>query len=120
MGRRIAALALGRRSRWVVIAAWVLLAVALAPLQPRLQTLASDESETFFARGADSTTVDRVLDTRFPEGGNAAAVIAFEATRGSIAEHAAQIGRATDAICASETLPDLVGVGSPDGAVCGD
>jgi len=73
-----------------VIAAWVLLAVALAPLQPRLQTLASDESETFFARGADSTTVDRLLDTRFPEGGNATAVIAFEAKKGSIADYAEQ------------------------------
>src|SRR4051812_1115943 len=120
MGGRIAAVALGRRSRWVVIAAWVLLAVALAPLQPRLQTLASDESETFFARGADSTTVDRLLDTRFPESGNATAVIAFNTPRGSIYDHTAEIGAITDRICASETLPTLKGVGSPSGAVCGE
>ena len=68
MGGRIAALALGRRSRWVVIGAWLVLALALAPLQPKLQTIASDESETFFTRGADSTQVDRLLDTQLPRG----------------------------------------------------
>ena len=84
MGGRIAALALGRRSRWVVIGVWLALAVALAPLQPKLQTIASDESETFFTRGADSTEVDRLLDTRFPEGGDSTAVIAYESVEGSI------------------------------------
>src|SRR4051794_9613694 len=118
MGGRIASLALGRRSRWIVIAAWVVLGLALAPLQPRLQTIASDESETFFTRGADSTRVDRLLDTRFPEGKDATAVIAYAA--GNIQEHAAAIGEDTDALCATETLPALKGVGSPNGAVCGD
>ena len=117
MGGRIAALALGRRSRWVVIAAWVLLAVALAPLQPRLQTLASDESETFFARGADSTTVDRLLDTRFPEGGDATAVIAF--SRDARVDHtttAARSGRPRTRSARASRCPALKGVGSPAGA----
>jgi len=64
MGGRIAALVLGRRSRWVVIGAWVVLALVLAPLQPKLQTIASDESQTFFARGTDSQRVDHLLDTQ--------------------------------------------------------
>src|SRR4051794_22486039 len=118
MGGRIAGLALGRRSRWVVIAVWVALALALAPLQPRLQTLASDESETFFARGADSTQVDRLLDTRFPEGHDATAVIAFEGK--AIQQRTAQIGAATDRICASQTLPALKGVGGAGTVVCGE
>ena len=74
-----------------MIAAWVVLALALAPLQPKLQTIASDESETFFTRGADSTKVDRLLDARFPEGGDATAVIAFRATEGSIYERTPEI-----------------------------
>src|SRR4051794_31909510 len=116
MGGRIAAVALGRRSRWIVIAAWVLLAAAVVPLQPRLQTLASDESETFFARGADPTRVARPLDPRFPEGGDATAVIAFVAPHGRpVADYTTQIGQLTEAICASETLPALKGVGSPSG-----
>src|SRR3954454_10946000 len=109
MGGRIAAVGPGRRSRWIVIPAWVLLALALAPLQPRLQTLASDESETFFARGAASTQGDRLLAPPFPEGHDAAAVIPFEGK--AIQQRTAQIGAATDRICASQTLPALKGVG---------
>ena len=120
MGGRIASLALGRRSRWIVIAAWVVLGLALAPLQPRLQTIASDESETFFTRGADSTEVDRLLDTRFPEGGDATAVIAFVATEGSIFERTPDIAPYVERICASEALPALKGVASPDGVMCGE
>ena len=120
MGGRIAALALGRRSRWVVIGAWVVLALALAPLQPKLQTIASDESETFFARGADSTQVDRLLDTRFPEGRDATAVIAFVAERGLDLRAHGRDRADVDKLCARETLPALKGVGGPDGAACGE
>ena len=120
MGGRIAALALGRRTRWLVIGTWVVLAVVLAPLQPRLQTIASDESQTFFTRGADSTTVDRLLDTRFPEGGDATAVVAYVSNQGSIHTRTEDIARDVEALCATETLPTLKGVGGPDGAACGE
>lgn len=120
MGGRIAKLALGRRSRWIVIAAWVVLAVGLAPLQPKLQTIAGDESETFFTRGADSTQVDRLLDTRFPEAGTSTAVIAFEAKKGSIFERTPEIAPLIERVCASEALPELLGVGGPNGASCGE
>jgi RND superfamily putative drug exporter len=104
----------------VVIGAWILLALALAPLQPKLQTIASDESQTFFTRGADSTKVDRLLDGSFPEGKDATAVIAFRATRGSIYERTPEIATYTDQLCGTQTLPALKGVGGPDGAVCGE
>jgi len=121
MGGRIAALAIGKRSRWVVIGVWLVLALALAPLQPKLQTIASDESETFFTRGADSTQVDRLLDQRFPEGGDSTAAIAFVSTQGSIYGWTPQIGEVTDALCSSgDRLPALKGVGGPGGVVCGE
>src|SRR5262245_47809384 len=120
MGGRVAGLAIGRRSRWVVIGVWVVLALALAPLQPTLQTIASDESETFFTRGADSTKVDRLLDTRFPEGGDETAVIAYQALGGGIAPYSGEIGAQTEGICASDTLPALKGVGGADSVVCGE
>jgi RND superfamily putative drug exporter len=104
----------------VVIGVWLLLAVALAPLQPKLQTIAADESETFFTRGADSTAADRLLDTRFPESGDSTAVIAYETTEGSIYTRTPEISQDMQEICASPTLPALKGVGGPDGAVCGE
>ena len=55
--KRISRLALGRRSRWIVIATWVVLAIGLGWLQPKLQARAADESETFRARGSESTQV---------------------------------------------------------------
>ncbi|HEX6022408.1 MAG TPA: MMPL family transporter [Solirubrobacter sp.] len=113
-------MALGRRSRWVVIGVWLALAVALAPLQPKLQTIASDESDTFFTRGADSTEVDRLLDSRFPEAGDSTAVIAYETTEGSIYERTPEISQDMQELCATPTLPALEGVGGPDGPVCGE
>jgi RND superfamily putative drug exporter len=103
-----------------VIGSWVLLALALAGLQPKLQARAADESETFRARGAESTAVHHLLKDRFREGPWSTAVIAFQATRGSIYEQNTGISNAVDAICASPTLPDLQGVGGPRGVACGD
>src|SRR3954468_7325816 len=117
---RIAVLALGRRARWVVIGAWVALAVALAGFQPKLQKLAGDESATFRTRGADSTRVDSVLDTRFEEGGDSTAVIAFVAREGSIYTHAPAAIEAMQTICDSDAIPDLKGVAAPDSVICGD
>ena len=111
---------LGRRSRWLVIGTWVLLAIALAGLQPKLQAKAADESETFRARGAESTTVHHLLDSRFREGPWSTAVLAFQATRGSIYEQSTAVSDTVDAICASPALPNLQGVGGPGGVACGE
>ena len=100
----------------MVIAAWLLLALVLAPLQPKLQTIASDESQTFFTRGADSTQVDRALDADFPESRDATAVIAYVSEDQSIYTRSGEIGVDTQEICADQNLPDLKGVGSTDGA----
>ena len=97
---------LGRRSRWLVIGTWLVLAVALGGLQPKLQVKAQDESETFRARGAESTTVHHLLDGRFKEGPWSTAVIAFQATRGSIYEQNTLIADTMDKICSSPTLPN--------------
>jgi RND superfamily putative drug exporter len=105
----------------VVIGTWVVLALALAPLQPKLQTIASDESETFLTRGADSTEAARLLD-RFPEGEDSAAVIAYVAPPGrSVYELTPEIGVDTDEICAADDrLPALKGMSSTGGIACGE
>ena len=55
MTGRMAAYASGPRTRWIVIGVWVLIALALAPLQPKLQDAASNENEAFLAESAEST-----------------------------------------------------------------
>ena len=122
MGGRIASLALGRRSTWIVIG----VVAGTRPSRSRRCSRSCRRSrptraETFFTRGADSTEVDRLLDTRFPEGGDATAVIAYVDDRGlDLHAHARDLGRTCEDICATETLPALKGVGGPDGAICGE
>src|SRR3954451_9280455 len=117
---RVTGFALGRRSRWAVIGAWVLLAVALGGLQPKLQHKAADESKTFRARSAESTKVHHLLDARFVEGRHSTAVVAFVARTGTIAGQQVEIGRRLSMICDGGKLPDLTGVGIPEGVACGD
>src|SRR4051794_18152414 len=117
---RLTQAAIGRRSRWFVIGAWIVLAVALAGLQPKLQARAADESKTFRARSSESTKLHDVIDRRFVEGGQSAAVIAYLGRHRSVESFAPAIGDDNAAICADEALPDLVGVGTPDGIACGD
>src|SRR3954469_21128144 len=116
---RIAVLALGRRARWVVIGAWVALAIALAPFQPKLQTRAADESNTFRTRGADSTLAHKLLETRFAEGGDSNAVIAYRYDQGSIYSQSPRVIGAMEKICAGPEPRDLKAVVAPDSVVCG-
>ena len=110
----------GRRSRWVVIATWLVLAVGLGWLQPKLQTKAADESETFRARGAESTQVHELLKRTFPEGHWSTSVVAYVARKGAIQEQAGRVSHDVETICATPTLPDLVAVPAPGGVACGE
>src|SRR3954468_9400254 len=116
---RIGVLALGRRARWVVIGAWVALAIALAPFQPKLQTRAADESNTFRTRGADSTLAHKLLETRFAEGGDSNAVIAYRYDQGSIYSQSPRVIGAMEKICAGPEPRDLKAVVAPDSVICG-
>jgi putative drug exporter of the RND superfamily len=116
---RIAVLALGRRARWVVIGTWVVLALALASFQPKLQTRAADESNTFRTRGADSTLAHTLLETRFAEGGDSNAVIAYRYDEGSIYSQSPRVIGAMEKICAGPEPRDLKAVVAPDSVICG-
>ncbi|MDA0159840.1 MMPL family transporter [Solirubrobacter ginsenosidimutans] len=117
---RITAIATGRRTRRIVIVVWLLLAVGLGTLQPRLQQRAQDESRTFRTRGAESTQVHDLLDRRFAEGRQATSVLAYEFDKGSIETQEPAISQDLDRICNSDAVPDVVGVGGADGVACGD
>ena len=63
--------------RWAVIGAWLLLALAMIPLQGPLQSRAADESDTFLARGSESAEAKRVIDENFRAGSESAAIVAY-------------------------------------------
>ena len=67
--RKLAEIVAGRRTKWLVILAWLVLLFALAPLGGKLGDETNDETESFLPASAESTEVVRLLDTEFASGG---------------------------------------------------
>ncbi|RKQ88257.1 RND superfamily putative drug exporter [Solirubrobacter pauli] len=63
--------------KWVVIAAWLIAAAIAFPFQSKLQALASDESDAFKDRGAESTRVQETFAARFEDGNETTAVVVY-------------------------------------------
>jgi RND superfamily putative drug exporter len=116
---RLAALTASRGSRWAVIGLWLVLAIALAPLQGPLQEEAADESETFQVRGSESLETKRLIDARFRRGSEMAAVIAYRRDGAITTADRERISADARAICASGELPSLTLMGTPYGLACG-
>src|SRR3954453_21438536 len=110
----IARLAAGRRSKWVVIAAWVLAAVIAFPFQSKLQQLASDESDAFQDLNAESTLVDHTIDTRFEGGTEVTAEILYTT------DDQTKIGNDGQKLCRHKGIPDLVRVATAVRIGCGE
>jgi putative drug exporter of the RND superfamily len=121
MLRQISSVAAGRRSRWLVIGAWLVLAVALAPLHSKLQERAADESDTFMVRGSDSAEADRLLEERFTVGNEVVTTIVYELGEPDGTFLSGEEERITNhavAICESGAIPDLRAVFTPGGTAC--
>src|SRR5215218_2099828 len=116
---RLAQLATGRHSRWVILTAWVVLALGLAPLQGALQRAAADESDAFVAASAESTRASRLVEQRFTEGTEVSTVIAYQRPSGLTAEDRTRIEADAKAICTSGRVADVVRVITPYAMACG-
>src|SRR5205085_11542625 len=66
--RTLARFVTGRRTKWLVVAAWVVLAVVLAPLGSKLADKTNDSSESSLPKNAKSTRVVRLLQQELPGG----------------------------------------------------
>jgi RND superfamily putative drug exporter len=118
---RIAAIASGRRTRWVVIGAWMLLALALSPFQPRLQDAASNENEAFLSGSAESTRVNDLIDERFELGREVTAIVVYTRPGAPLTEDDyGQIDEEMRALCDRRAIPDLKSVVTPRGVACGN
>ena len=106
--------------RWAVIGAWLLLALAMLPLQGPLQSRAADESDTFLARGSESAEAKRVIDENFRAGSESAAIIAYFRDGGISSDDRLRINDDMNRICRAGTIPNLKQVGSAYGLNCGE
>jgi putative drug exporter of the RND superfamily len=80
--KRISSFATGRRSKWVVIALWVIVGFALFGFQPKLQEATTNENEAFLPESAESTEVSDILEEEFEVGNEVDALIAYNRAGG--------------------------------------
>jgi putative drug exporter of the RND superfamily len=115
MLRRISGFATGRRSKWVVVAVWVLFALALGPLQPKLQEATTNEPDEFLPASADSTEVNDLVESRFARGNEAEAIILVRREGGLTSSDQELISAEVQELAASGELEDVGDPISPFG-----
>jgi RND superfamily putative drug exporter len=70
------------RGKWVVLGLWVLVALALGPLQPRLQDSTENDPASFLPEGADSRAVLELVEERFASGRTVPALVVWQRQAG--------------------------------------
>jgi RND superfamily putative drug exporter len=83
----------GRRTKWVVIALWVVAVAALAPLGAKLADVTSDETASFLPAEAESTKVQELLKDRFPGGETSIGLVVYRRAGGLTGADKARIAR---------------------------
>jgi putative drug exporter of the RND superfamily len=120
MLRAISSFATGRRSKWAVIAAWVIAGVALSgAFQPKLQEATVNENEAFLPESSDSTEVINLVEDRFEAGREVDALVVYNREGGLEPDDSARIGEDARELCDTAELTELLAVIGPEGPVCG-
>jgi RND superfamily putative drug exporter len=104
----LARIVTGRRSKWVIVLAWVLLVVPFGALGAKLVDVTDNRTESFLPADAESTEALRVQEQRFPGGETVTGQIVYRRTGGLTEADRAEI--VADAASAARALPV---VGSP-------
>jgi putative drug exporter of the RND superfamily len=76
--RRLAEIVAGRRTKWLVLAGWLVLLIGLAPLGGKLADETVDDTESFLPASAESTEVVRLLDEEFKSGQTSNGLLVYE------------------------------------------
>jgi putative drug exporter of the RND superfamily len=102
---RLASFVTGRRTKWVVIAFWVVAAAMLGGVGSKLGDVTSDETSSFLPDDADSTKVQALLKDRFPGGETSIGLIVYRRPGGLTEADQQRI--ADDAAKVDDTIPVL-------------
>jgi RND superfamily putative drug exporter len=100
---KLASIVSGRRTKWAVIAAWVVLVAALAGPGGKLADETNNETESFLPATAESTEVLNLLNDRFAGGQTTEALVVYHRSGGLTAADRRKI--ALDARRAARSLP---------------
>lgn len=87
---RLLSFAAGRRSKWVVLAVWLVIAVLAGPAAAKLQGAQKNDPSSFLPSNAESTKVLE-LAKRFPGGNSAPAIVVYRRASGLTAADRARV-----------------------------
>jgi RND superfamily putative drug exporter len=74
--------AAGPRAKWVIVGAWLVVALGLGTLQPRLQEATVNDQAAFLPADAESTQVLELLEERFASGSSIPALLVYRRAEG--------------------------------------
>jgi RND superfamily putative drug exporter len=80
--RRLASIVTGRRSKWAVLAIWLVAVFAVFPLGSKLSDQTTDSTESFLPASAESTEVVRRLEHDFPQGETDTGIVVYRNPQG--------------------------------------
>ncbi|WUH97745.1 MMPL family transporter [Spirillospora sp. NBC_00431] len=98
---RLAGLIAGRRTKWAVLALWVVLLVALGPLAGKLGDVEENDAASWLPGGAESTQVVK-MEEQFRKDETMPAVVVYERSGGITAQDRA---KAASDVSALQKLP---------------
>jgi putative drug exporter of the RND superfamily len=76
--RRLASIVTGRRSKWVILAVWIVAVFAVFPLGSKLSDKTTDDTQSFLPASAESTEVVKSLDNDFDQGETDDAIVVYQ------------------------------------------
>jgi RND superfamily putative drug exporter len=79
----LARIVAGRRTKWLVVVAWIALAAVFAPLAGKVSSVTDNRTERFLPAGAESTQVLRLEERRFPRGETVSGLVVYHRPEGS-------------------------------------
>ena len=103
-----------------MIALWLVAAAVAAPLQSKLQALASDESDAFQDSRSESVRVDDTIDRDFAGGGETTALVLYTKDGQLQPADLDQVSRDGQAICEKRRVPDVIRVITRQNLACGE
>ena len=74
----LASFVAGKKTKWVVLAIWIVAFVALMPLGAKLADETEDDTASFLPESAESTEVVELLDSEFSEGETTLGLVIYE------------------------------------------
>jgi RND superfamily putative drug exporter len=104
--RRVASIVTGRRSKWVILAVWIVAVIAVFPLGSKLSDKTTDDTQSFLPGSAESTEVVKSLDRDFSQGETDDAIVVYQRDGGLTAADKEKI--AADSVKIQEAGPSKI------------